>query len=519
MLFLISLLSYAVTSAASVDSAQICKGADISGSPPNEFDTCIDESYAYTTEDDAAILVVHLLDLVEGKTVKLEIFDPSNNVVDSDTGTLPMNLSSYYDHSIVVIAGQNRALGTYTAKLTYDNNVLVSKTFTISAPDYTCENNGYFCCPSNKKCMGKPDPKYTCTYGTCCNPGSCVDIGSGELSVQTILDCSAANLQECFKVIGNVYNYSIHGALENLSTIELFFRDIDVDCFNKKDVAIGVYDEVNSTNGTSAWRYYNSSITKLMGNYYSVSAKIDYVGYIAVVKSPKCVPLDCFIPGFHTTPFDGMVMVGNQIRFDVCQITKYCNAVADGYCDLRCTEGLDPDCGDMTCTSASGNCCNPEKDGMCDLDCAPGIDPDCADEGYMGGLCYPSTAESRGFGGCDIHCTGADAACTDHSQYCNPSPDGTCDPKCTKLANGVGYLDVDCCTEHGIQITSAPGDCCNTAADDICDPDCLPGLDPDCRAKKVKSSITSTPNCSTTPDGWCDPQCPSDPDCITYGSV
>ena len=70
--------------------------------------------------------------------------------------------------------------------------------------------------------------------------------------------------------------------------------------------------------------------------------------------------------------------------------------------------------------------------------------------------------------------------------------DGTCDPDCPKLSNGVGYLDVDCCRENNIPITSEEGDCCNTACDCVCDPDCIAGLDPDCYY-----------DCSTCGDGIC----------------
>ncbi len=481
--FLLVLFSFTASSV-SVGNSWICKGVELVGSydlgniPLDAVIDCIDESYKFTTEDEAAFLLVNLLGVVQNDIVSFEVYYPNGSLEANQTATSGADLSSVYVYLIVPIAGESMPLGTYTARVVYKGNVLDSKTFTISEPDYTCENNGYFCCPANKVCMSKPDPKYVCTSGACCtSAASCVPVVSGELTVRVVTDCVAEGLEECYNVIGSVYDYSAHGALQNLAIMELFFRDIDVDCFNKGDVVIAVYGATNFTNSTSRWRTYASTITKLAGNYYSITAQIDYLGYIAIIKSPKCVPTDCFIPGFNTVPFDGMVLVGNPIKLGVCGIAKFCDASADGICDRRCTQDLDPDC-TMTCTSATNDCCNPEKDGICDLDCVLGMDPECAYESYLGGLCYPSSSQKRGFASCDIHCTGADPSCT--SPSCDPAADEVCNPNCPKLSNGVGYLDVDCCALNGVSVTNGPGDCCNTDKDGVCDPDCIPGLDRDC---------------------------------------
>jgi hypothetical protein len=495
MILLLAILSFTVNST-SVDDSWVCKGINVEGGIVDIKDitfntvmSCADESYSFTTDDSGAFLLVHLLNLVKGDNLTLYIFNPDGSVYDTVEEIVLENLSTgTYMSYVIPIHGQSVMLGTYNAKLLSSGVVIASKSFTVSEPDYDCSNNGFFCCPSDRMCLSKADSKYTCTSGTCCNSAlSCVEQVEGDLTVKIVTDCVAEGLDECEKVIGNVYDYSIHGGMESKPTIEFFYRDIDVDCYNKNNVVIAVYDESNTTNGTSAWRIFESTITKVAENYYSITATIDYIGYMAVIKSPKCVPTDCFIPGFSTVPFNGQVMVTNSIKLGVCQIARLCDASADGICDNKCTQGLDPDCGSMECTSQMNDCCNPEKDSICDLDCAPGMDPDCADESYLDGLCYPSSSQKRGFSECDVHCTGADSACS--SSGCNPAADGTCNPNCPKLSNGVGYLDVDCCTLKGVSITNAAGDCCNTSEDGVCDPDCIAGLDSDCNKK-----ITCNPN-------------------------
>lgn len=445
---------------------------------------CDIESYQFTTEDTTVYFVANF-NIDDGDNLTFQIDGPAGVVYREEEGVILVSMSNVYSFYSMDIAGKSP--GTYYARLFNHDAVVIEKQFRISVPDYTCENNGFVCCTSDKMCVNPTDPKYVCSSGVCCKPLSCVTPVSGELTVTIIPDCVAEGLEECNRVIGNVYDYSVHGPLENPQTIELFFRDIDVDCFNKFNIVIAVYDELNLSQGVSYWKTYESTITQLAGSYYSISAQIDYVGYVAVIKDKKCVPTDCFIPGFNTVPFDGIVLAGDTIRLGVCQITKGCDAAADGVCDRNCTQNLDPDCGTLMCTSQINDCCNPEYDGICDLDCSLGVDPDCADENYLDGLCYPSSSEKRGFSSCDIHCTGADPACS--SPGCNPVSNGICDPNCPKLSNRVGYLDVDCCNEHSIPITSEGGNCCAGGADGICDPDCLPGLDLDCN-----KAITCNPN-------------------------
>ncbi len=479
-------LASAAASSASVGNAQVCRLINIFGvTDPAEANMsnvmdCVDESYNFTTEDIAAFMVLNLLDVTEGDEVSLEVYRPDSTLLDTLTTPVPDNLSSVYFPFKVGIAGTNPMLGVYSVVLKYKGtpDFSLSKTFSISQPDSTCEGNGYFCCPSSMICLDKADAKYTCTSSSCCSSqASCVQQVSDELTVKTVTDCVAQGLQDCGKVIGNVYDYIPHGALSSAATLGFSFRDIDVDCYNKQDVAIASYD-----GSKNVWKVYESNITKLGGGYYNVNAQIDYVGYMAVVKSPKCVPTDCFIPGFHTVPFDSLVNVGNSIKLGVCQVTKSCDASPDNVCDRKCTQGLDPDCAGIPCTSFMNDCCNPEKDNICDLDCASRVDPDCADESYLGGLCYPSNAQKRGFADCDVHCTGADPLCT-QGEYCNPAANSVCDPKCPKLSNGIGYLDVDCCSANNIPVSNSEGDCCDANRDDVCDPDCIPGLDPDCSRK------------------------------------
>ncbi|MFH1332315.1 MAG: hypothetical protein ABIH63_03445 [archaeon] len=445
---------------------------------------CDVESYQFTT-DDSTVFFVANFNIDGGDNLTFQIEGPSGVVYREEEGVIPVSMPNRYGFYSMDIAG--KAPGTYHAKLFNNETVVIDKMFRVAVPDYTCETNGFFCCPLDKMCINRVDSRYVCNSGgVCCKPLGCVTPVSGELTVTIVPDCSAEGLEECDRVIGNVYDYSIHGPLENPQMIELFFRDIDVDCFNKVNVVVAVYDELG-LNEDSAWNTYESTVTQLSGSYYSVSAQIDYIGYIAVIKNNKCVPTDCFIPGFNTVPFDGLVLAGDPIQLGVCQVTKECDASAGDICNRKCTQNLDPDCGTLICTSQMNDCCNPEYDKVCDLDCAIRMDPDCADETYLGGLCYPSSPERRGFASCDIHCTGADPNCG--SPGCNPVTDDTCDPNCPKLSNRVGYLDIDCCSEHGIPVTDAGGDCCNSVENGVCDPDCVPGLDRDCN-----KPITCNPN-------------------------
>lgn len=461
------------SSSVSLIDSKICKDVSSDGDiddPDFMFTakiSCVEESSSFTTDNHYVFFVANL-DVKKDDNLTLEIVDPDNKVfrTGSDEKILS-DASDVYMFNRFDISG--KPLGVYTAKFFNDDSLLVSKQFSLSAPDFSCEANGFFCCPQGSKCLD-PASDYTCDSGSCCiSPLSCTPIVSGELTSRTVTDCVAEGLTECDQVVGVVSDYSIHGPLVPPQNIELFFRDIDVDCFNKTNVEIAVYD--NSSKGV--WKKYPSSVTRLLDSY-KITSEINQLGYVAIVKSSKCVPLDCFQPGFLTSPFEGFVFAGSPIELAVCQITKFCDPSADGVCNARCTQGLDPDCAE--CSSSSNDCCAPEKDSVCDSDCALVTDPDCADDSYFGGLCYPSSPQKRGFSTCDPHCTGSDTSC---SQVCNPVQDGVCSPNCPRLSNGVGYLDVDCCVQNGVSITNLGGDCCNAADDGIWDTDCLPGLDPD----------------------------------------
>lgn len=494
------LFSFSVL-ASSLESVKVCSNVKLVGNyppeniPPDAVIECVGETDRFTTESDAVFVLAHLINIKKDEAGTIEIRAPDDSLLASETKTASGDLSSFYAYAMLQVKGKGRPTGQYTAKAVQNGQTLSSKTFTISQPD--CASSGFFCCSSDRVCVNKADPKYICTSGSCCmDASSCVPVVSGELTKTIVTDCAASGLQGCDSVIGNVYNYEPHGGLKTPGSIDLFFRDIDVDCYNKTDVAIGVYDETNSV-PNSHWKVYNSTVTKLAGNYYSVSASIDYIGHIAIIKSPRCVPSGCFIPGFATLPFSGLVKVGSPVKLSVCQLARECDASADGNCNRKCTQGVDPDCSNTTCTSSENDCCNPEKDEICDLDCALSVDPDCADETYMDGLCYPGPAQKRGFTSCDVHCTGSDPSCSSPSQYCNPSGDGVCDPKCPKLSNGVGYLDSDCCAVKGISVTSSIGDCCNPVKDGMCDRDCIPGVDSDCNSKCGNGVVDPDEECDS----------------------
>ncbi len=273
-----------------------------------------------------------------------------------------------------------------------------------------------------------------------------------------------------------LYNYSIHGGIAPEQQAVIYFRMEDVDCYNKNDTAIAYYDE-----GNNKWAEKKTVIEKISEEgVYSAKAYINKLGYIALVRTDSCVPLQCTYGGYRTSPVGGYVNEGEPISLEFCGMVSGCEAIKNNVCDKNCPEGIDPDC--STCTAEKDDCCLVSYDYKCDKDCAPYVDPDCCRK--SDGQCCPGGEAYSDSADCDKNCDTSDLACTgctlQAGDCCDATSDGTCDPDCPKLSNGVGYLDVDCCAANGVSVTSAAGDCCYAGGDGACDCDCIIGVDPDC---------------------------------------
>jgi len=93
------------------------------------------------------------------------------------------------------------------------------------------------------------------------------------------------------------------------------------------------------------------------------------------------------------------------------------------------------------------------------------------------------------------------------------NPPGGCPAGTTLCADDTCRED---CGDTGVACTSSSGDCCLAAADNICDLDCVEGIDPECN-----DSATSQPDglCKAANDGICDVNCLrgiDSPDCDGY---
>jgi len=195
-------------------------------------------------------------------------------------------------------------------------------------------------------------------------------VSAEDLEVQILPYCDHSLFNECNKVQGNINNYSIHGSLGNPQTIQFDYQSNEISCYDKTDVDIAYYDEVNNI-----WVHLNSTVVSQGGNTYRISAQTNYLGYIAIVGNDECVLSDCNYGAYGLNPFSGLVGVSAEIDISFCGLVPKCNAVADGVCDVNCVPGIDPDCGE--CTPAGNNCCLPSDDGICDTDCFDNVDPDC----------------------------------------------------------------------------------------------------------------------------------------------
>lgn len=440
---------------------------------------CIEQATEFTTTDTAVYIILKLSSLVQDDEVGYKIFNPSGIVIDDDSLIVLQNMSVWYDYREIRIADQNLQPGEYTVKINIKSNgvssEVVSDKFMIKEDlSDMCELQGFYCCPSTKICLSAQDG--ICDSGACCeSEAKCVTYSSAYFSRREVTNCEEEGLRDCRKIL-RLYEYSLHGRIEPPQTGVIYFRGMDVDCTDKKDVAIAYYDE-----GTGTWIEKNTDVVKTdaLGSY-KATALLDHLGYIALVRTSQCVPMLCTYGGYRTKPVGGYVNFGEAITFKLCGMINGCDATKDGTCNKKCSDSVDLDC--TECTSQKGDCCLVSLDGVCDLDCGPDMDPDCCVKPNK--LCCPGDESSSGYSGCDKNCDTSDTQCSgctpSGGDCCNPTSDSVCDPDCPKLGNDVGYLDPDCCNEKGIAITSKYGDCCSDARDDACDFDCIAGVDIDC---------------------------------------
>lgn len=427
---------------------------------------CVEEATEFLSTDNAVYIVVKLSSLVTGDKINYEINDPAGTSIISEEEIIPTDFGILYAYKQVNIASENRQPGEYSVTMYINDDEALIDTFTITEdPSVTCTGQGLYCCPSPNVCTSPATA--ICSLGTCCaNEEQCKPFSlTGLFSRTEVTNCEAEGLNECGEVI-KLYDYNIHSAISPEQTAVIQFRETDVDCYEKTDVAIAYYDEV-----AEAWVKRNTYIEEgAAEGTYEVSALISYIGYLALVRSDECVPSVCTYGGYRITPISGYVNSGEEITFELCGLVNNCELSENGVCNVQCA-GSDPDCG--TCTSQEGDCCKISYDDICDLDCGPGVDPDCCDKSKV--LCCPADLAKSGSSGCDNNCGILDLSCSDCTNTggdcCTGNIDGVCDPDCptTNL-----YVDPDCC-DPSIDVN-----CCNPTCDGVCDTNCIAGLDPDC---------------------------------------
>jgi len=395
--------------------------------------TCEEDTPEFIADDGFVDFYAELSDVAAGDVVYLNLFFTDSSGARRLIGvqkqlslTQSGTAAIFYTYLLNNVVGD----GAYMFNLTNSTgDQILTKEFTFLSFDYGCSASGFSCCPDSMTCLTPTPPgEYSCISGDCC-AGGCVGNVDGQISIRVVPSCVDENLQECDKVIGNVYDYTPHGFVNGTKpVVEIQYRDVGINCFNKTNVIIAVHDDNLTDMNKSYWKTYESNVTKLYGDYYKIAAQIDYYGYVSVIKSKNCVTTDCPVPGFSTVPFNGIVDVFDDIEQRVCRITRGCDASADSVCSRFCPEGVDPDCEGITCTSQKNDCCNPENDGTCDLDCAEGVDPDCfiSASGMSG--CYPSQC---------AECSSTDATASD--KVCNIKCAPGIDPDCNVRGRTQNY--------------------------------------------------------------------------------
>ncbi|MCG2718575.1 MAG: hypothetical protein L6408_07065 [Nanoarchaeota archaeon] len=506
ILVIASIFYMLFASAATFDNLWICGVIDI---PEGYIDgnysipiECLEEKTIFMNTDNAAYFVVKLSAAVAGDKIAHEITGPLGEDISTEIDFVVEDIDPLYAYKTLNIDGENRDVGDYTVKLYIQDVEVYSGTFTIEEDvSETCEGQGFTCCDPNYVCISPKEGD--CDSGKCCeSEDDCVELSPSKLSRTEILDCGERDLPDCNKLV-QLYEYNIHGTISPEQMAVIYYRGVDVDCYDKEDVIIVYYDDANGK-----WVEGNTPyVTESEGEgIYEATALIDYLGYVGLMRSKECVPTTCTaIGGYKLDPISGLVDVNNPISFELCGIVRGCIAADDGVCDRQCA-GSDPDCGE--CTSDNRDCCLISYDGICDIDCEENVDPDCCNKDNP--ECCSGDSTQTGSAGCDENCGLSDASCsgctTSEGDCCKADKDGVCDPDCP-VTDGV-YADADCCTATA---TAAPGDCCKAVCDSICDTDCMVGIDPDCyytcewcgdgRCLRGESEFNCPTDCKEEDDG------------------
>lgn len=482
VLMVLLLLSLSVSALPAADSITMCEHVQTNGDvtcqgilDPPEIGTLDKEAYfdimiSGMTEDD--IIVINLYNANE-VLQRQDSFNP--DILINNHLVYPVDVSKVYaDEAGVwnltihaVDPDQNLVeIGFFKFTVEYEE--------TQPCADF---DKGYHCCEPPLICpRGNRITEGTCDLGTCCDAEeNCQEPIKGKIS-RTEVNCADAGLANCERIAGSLYNYSIHGPLDKSAVIELTVRDIEISCFDKTDIAIGYYDEANER-----WIELASYVTEVADGIYEVSALIDYLGYVGVIKTRDCVEISCTAGGYQFEPTSGWVGIDETLKFKICGLVPGCDATEDGTCDENCPEGMDHDCTQTSCANTNDNCCLISKDDICDPDCDLVADPDCCNKSKEG--CCPGDLQRSGSQSCDKNCGLADTACTalengctkEADDCCHPANDGTCDLDCAPIKPHGGNPDPDCGEKN-----STIGDSCNPVADGKCDLDCVFGVDADC---------------------------------------
>lgn len=261
-----------------------------------------------------------------------------------------------------------------------------------------------------------------------------------ELVSKIVPNCQEAGFNSCDIVLSPIIVFD--EAVSNFGIMDFDFPYTEewISCNDKTDITLAKYDYNNKI-----WVPISSKILEDEAGDKIIRAQIDTLETFAIIATEECALADSICRGYSLTPSTGLVRVGNNIKFNLCGIIPGCNPEKDNICSNKCTQGVDPDCGE--CTSNSGDCCLLIKDNLCDNDC----------------------------GEFDLDCSVANL------EKCSFT-DGICNQECPKRdVSGIRWFsDPDCAPEYAKAFPDSDDGYCVNKCDGVCDKDCTIGSDPDC---------------------------------------
>ena len=220
------------------------------------------------------------------------------------------------------------------------------------------------------------------------------EIAYGEqdtINYEKILDCKNSNFSDCSLVLSPIYKYedlsSNFGEFTYQFPPDGSYNEEWNICNDKTDINLAKYDY-----DKKEWINLQSQII-INGTEKFITTQLDELGTFAIIKTNECA-LESSCNGISLIPQNGNVKIGEDINFNLCGIIPGCNPTEDGVCSNKCTQGVDPDCGE--CTANSGDCCLLSDDNLCDSDCGE-FDSDCAQKNSPNDTRISSAVDSDRF--------------------------------------------------------------------------------------------------------------------------